>query len=348
MFNSWTILQAFPLRSHNENGDQKEKPQSEITVLRQGLFQSFEGQQKCETKVRSAEMRNQTKKQKIKEDQMGMRINSNLQALNAQRALWGTRKNMDSVMTRLSSGSRINRGADDAAGLAISENMKAQMRGMKQANRNAQDGISLIQTAEGGLAEVANILIRLRELGVQASSDTIGDRERGLLDVEYGQLLDEVDRIAESTQFNGSPILNGKGDKIDLQINTRNNDFVDRISFDMASVDTTTAALGIDLASVFNKDAARDTLEKVDYAINHLNSIRADFGAVQNRLNSTVQNIQESVENLATANSRIRDADMAEETSELAKQNVLMQAGVSVLSQANQGNGLALQLLQKG
>lgn len=279
---------------------------------------------------------------------MGLRINSNLQALNAQRALWGTRRNMDSVMTKLSSGYRINRGADDAAGLAISENMKAQMRGMKQANRNAQDGISLIQTAEGGLSEVANILIRLRELGVQASSDTISDRERGLLDVEYAQLLDEVDRIALSTEFNGSPILSGVGDKIDLQINTRNNDFVDRISFDMAAVDTTTAALGIDLATVFNKEAARGTLEKVDYAINHLNAIRSDFGAVQNRLNSTIENTQASVENLATANSRIRDTDMAEETSELAKQNVLMQAGVSVLAQANQGNELALQLLNKG
>ena len=279
---------------------------------------------------------------------MGMRINSNLQAMNAQRALWGTRKNMDSVMTKLSSGFRINRGADDAAGLAISENMKAQMRGMKQANRNAQDGISLIQTAEGGLSEVANILIRLRELGVQAASDTISDRERGLLDVEYGQMLDEVDRIAESTQFNGTPILNGQGDKIDLQINTRNNDFVDRISFDMTAVDTTTSALGIDLATVLNKDSARGSLEKIDFAINHLNSIRSDFGAIQNRLNSTVENIQASVENLAVANSRIRDTDMAEETSELAKQNVLMQAGVSVLSQANQGNALALQLLQKG
>lgn len=278
---------------------------------------------------------------------MGMRINSNLQALNAQRALTGTRKNMDSVMTRLSSGSRINRSADDAAGLAISENMRAQMRGMKQANRNAQDGISFIQTAEGGMTEVANILIRLRELGVQAASDTIGDRERNLLDVEYGQLLDEVDRIAQSTEFNETKILTGEGDRVDFQVSTRNNEFTDRISFDPVNVDTTTGALGIDLATVRNKESARMSLTSVDEAINHVNSVRADLGAIQNRLNSTIENIQASVENIATANSRIRDTDMAEETSELAKQNVLMQAGVSVLTQANQGNNLALQLLQK-
>ena len=279
---------------------------------------------------------------------MGLRINSNLQALNAQRALTGTRKNMDSTMTKLSSGSRINRGADDAAGLAISENMRAQMRGMKQANRNAQDGISFIQTAEGGMTEVANILIRLRELGVQAASDTIGDRERTLLDVEYGQLLDEVDRIAQSTEFNGTKILTGEGDRVDFQVSTRNNEFADRISFDPVNVDTTTGALGIDIASVHNKESARLSLTSVDEAINQVNSVRADLGAIQNRLNSTIENIQASVENIATANSRIRDTDMAEETSELAKQNVLMQAGVSVLSQANQGNNLALQLLQKG
>ncbi len=279
---------------------------------------------------------------------MGMRINSNLQALNTQRAIWGTRKSMDSVMSKLSSGSRINKASDDAAGLAISEAMKAQMRGMKQANRNAQDGISFIQTAEGGLAEISNILIRLRELGVQAASDTIGDRERALLDTEYAQMLDEVDRISLSTEFNGSSILAGKGDRIDFQINTRNNDFVDRISFDTSVADTTTPSLGIDLASVTSKEAARESLTKIDTAINQVNNVRSEFGAMQNRLNSTVENIQSSVENLATANSRIRDADLAEETSELAKQNVLLQAGVSVLSQANQGNNLALQLLQKG
>jgi flagellin len=279
---------------------------------------------------------------------MGLRINSNLQALNAQRAITGTKKNMDSVMTKLSSGYRINRAADDAAGLAISENMRAQMRGMKQANRNAQDGISFIQTAEGGMTEVANILIRLRELGVQAASDTISDRERNLLDLEYGQLLDEVDRIALSTEFNGTRILTGEGDRIDFQVSTRNNEFTDRISFDPIDVDSTTAALGIDLATVYNKESARQSLANIDEAINHVNAVRADLGAIQNRLNSTIENIQSSVENIATANSRIRDTDMAEETSELAKQNVLMQAGVSVLTQANQGNNMALQLLQKG
>ena len=258
----------------------------------------------------------------------------------------GTKLGLDKSLEKLSSGFRINKAGDDAAGLAISENLKAQIRGLNQANRNANDGISLVQVAEGGLAEVTNMLVRLRELGVQAASDTISDRERGLLDVEYGQLLDEVDRISESTQFNGSPILNGEGDKIDLQISTRNNEFVDRISFDMTAVDSTTAALGIDLASVFNKDAARDTLEKVDYAINHVNAIRSDFGAIQNRLESTISNLQTSSENLSASRSRIRDADFAAETASMTRAQILQQAGVAMLSQANAIPNNVLSLLR--
>ena len=279
---------------------------------------------------------------------MGLRIGTNVMALNAQKALWGTKNKMDTAMSRLSSGNRINKASDDAAGLAISENMKAQMRGLKQANRNAQDGISLIQTAEGALSEVSNMLIRLRELGVQAASDTIGDRERGLANIEYAQLLEEIDRITGSTEFNGTPLLNGTGGLLDLQIGVKNSVDFDRISFDAAQADAGATALGLDLTNILDKTSAQNSLSNVDNAINQVNQLRAGFGAIQNRLNSTVEGLQTNLENLSASNSRIRDADIADESTELAKQNILLQAGTSVLAQANQQPGLALQLLNKG
>lgn len=277
---------------------------------------------------------------------MGLRIGTNVTALNAQKALWGTKNSMDRAMARLSSGNRINKASDDAAGLAISENLKAQIRGNKQANRNAQDGISMIQTAEGSLGEVGNMLIRLRELGVQAASDTIGDKERSLANVEYAQLLEEIDRITGSTEFNGTPLLSGTGGTLDFQIGVKNSPDFDRISFDAAAADAGTMALGLNLSNVLDKTSAQESLAQVDFAISYVNQLRAGFGAIQNRLNSTVENLQTSVENLSAANSRIRDADIADESTELAKQNILLQAGTSVLSQANQQPGLALQLLK--
>lgn len=279
---------------------------------------------------------------------MGLRIGTNVTALNAQKALWGTKNKMDTAMSRLSSGNRINKASDDAAGLAISENMKAQMRGLKQANRNAQDGISMIQTAEGSLSEVSNMLIRLRELGVQAASDTIGDRERGLANIEYSQLLEEIDRITGSAEFNGTPLLNGTGGLLDFQIGVKNSVDFDRISFDAALSDAGTTALGLDLTNIMDKFSAQNCLSNIDSAINHVNQLRAGFGAIQNRLNSTVEGLQTNLENLSASNSRIRDADIADESTELAKQNILLQAGTSVLAQANQQPGLALQLLNKG
>lgn len=279
---------------------------------------------------------------------MGLRIGTNVTALNAQKALWGTKNKMDTAMSRLSSGNRINKASDDAAGLAISENMKAQIRGFKQANRNAQDGISMIQTAEGSLNEVSNMLIRLRELGVQAASDTIGDKERGLANIEYNQLLEEIDRITGSTEFNGTPLLNGTGGLLDFQVGVKNSVDFDRISFNAAQADAGTAALGLDLTNVLDKVSAQNSLANIDTAINEVNKLRAGFGALQNRLNSTVEGLQTSLENLSASNSRIRDADIADESTELAKQNILLQAGTSVLAQANQQPGLALQLLNKG
>lgn len=277
---------------------------------------------------------------------MGLRINTNVASLNAQRNLGKTRVSMQKTLEQLSSGERINRAGDDAAGLAISENLKAQIRGLGQAERNAQDGISLVQIAEGGLSEVSNILIRLRELSVQAASDTIGQTERKFLNVEFEQLVSEVDRIANSTEFNRVPLLNGTGAVFDVQIGTRNDPLSDRLTFDASSADVNVAALGLNLASVADKISAQNSLSAIDQAIISVSGIRADFGALQNRLQSTINNIQVSIENMSAANSRVRDADIAKTTAELTKNNILMQAGTSVLAQANQSSTSALSLIQ--
>lgn len=277
---------------------------------------------------------------------MGLRINTNVASLNAQRNLRGTKLSMDKTLEKLSSGQRINRAGDDAAGLAISENLKAQIRGLGQAERNAEDGISLVQIAEGALSEVSNIMIRLRELAVQAASDTIGPTERKFLNVEFEQLTSEVDRIANSTEFNRVPLLNGTGAVFDIQIGTRNDPISDRLTFDASSADVNVAALGLNLASVADKISAQNSLAAIDQAIISVSGIRADFGALQNRLQSTVNNIAVSVENLSAANSRIRDTDIAAETASLTKSNILMQAGTSVLSQANSSTTSALSLIQ--
>lgn len=276
---------------------------------------------------------------------MGLRINTNTAALNAQRNLYGTKLALDKSLEKLSSGFRINRAGDDAAGLAISESLRGQIRGLKMASRNAQDGVSMIQVAEGGLQEVSNILIRLRELGVQAASDTVGPIERQLLNVEYQQLLDEIDRIADSTEFNGTPLLSGTGAILDFQVGTRNDPNIDRLSFDASKADANSAALGVNLTTVADKASAQNSLSAIDEAIVAVSATRADFGAMQNRLQSTINNLSISLENMAAANSRIRDVDVAEETAELTKQNILMNAGTSVLAQANQTSKSAIQLL---
>ena len=276
---------------------------------------------------------------------MGLRINTNVSSLNAQRNLGNTKLAQNKVLEQLSSGQRINRAGDDAAGLAISENFKAQIRGLGQAERNAQDGVSLVQIAEGALAEVGNIMIRLRELAVQAASDTIGPTERKFLNVEFEQLTSEVDRIANSTEFNRVPLLNGTGSVFDIQIGTRNDPLSDRLTFDASSADVNVAALGLNLASVSDKISAQNSLSAIDQAIQNVSGIRADFGALQNRLQSTINNLQISNENLSAANSRIRDTDIASATSELTRTNILMQAGTSVLAQANQSTSSALSLI---
>lgn len=278
---------------------------------------------------------------------MGLRINTNIASINAQRNMRGTRLALDKSLEKLASGFRINKAGDDAAGLAISESLRAQIRGYSQALRNTQDGISMIQVAEGGLNEVSSIMIRLRELGVQAASDTVGPVERQFLNVEYEQLLQEIDRIADATEFNGTPLLNGTGALFDFQIGIRNDPTIDRISFDASKADANTAAIGVNLTSVADKASAQNSLAAVDKAIMNVSAMRADFGAIQNRLQSTINNLAVSIENISAANSRIRDTDVAEESAGLTKNNVLMQAGTSVLAQANQTTASAVQLLQK-
>jgi flagellin len=276
---------------------------------------------------------------------MGLRIATNVISLNAQRNLSNTSEKQASSLNKLSSGTRITKAGDDAAGLAISEKLKGSIRSMQQANRNANDGISLIQTAEGGINEVSNILLRLRELSVQAASDTVGDVERGFSDKEFQALKSEIDRISQVTKFNGTQLLNGSGKTLDFQVGIENNPENDRLQYATSSTDVTLGKLGLSSTTVAAKENAQENLAKLDTAIQLVNENRAGLGALQNRLMSTTNNLSISTENLAAANSRIRDTDMAGETSELTKQSILSQAGTAVLSQANATPNLALKLL---
>jgi flagellin len=276
---------------------------------------------------------------------MGLRINTNVASINAQRSLAGTKKDLDSSLEKLSSGLRINKAGDDAAGLAVSENLKAQIRSLGQAKRNANDGISMIQTAEGGLNEVSNILIRLRELSIQASSDTIGDTERKFVNVEYQQLKNEIQRIAQVTNFNGTSLLTGEGPELSIQVGTHNNAFEDRIIYPTGAQNAKLDKLGIAGIATDSKTAAQEAIAKIDVAIVGINSNRANLGALQNRLSSTVNNLSVAEENMSASNSRIRDVDVAQETANMVRNNILHQAGISVLSNANASNQAALKLL---
>lgn len=276
---------------------------------------------------------------------MGLRINTNTTSLSAQRTLGVNNEAQAKSLGKLSSGTRIVRSADDAAGLAISEKLKATIRGQAQAERNANDGISMIQTAEGGLSEVGNILIRMRELSVQAASDTVGDTERGFTDLEYQNLKQEIERISQVTEFNGKKLLNGTGETYDFQIGINNDDFQDRIKFNTEMLNSSLDSLGVGDLAVTSKEESQNALAALDSAIQKVSGQRAELGAKQNRLTSTVQNLQVSNENLSAANSRIRDTDYAAETAKNAKLNILNAAGTSVLAQSNAQGQNALQLI---
>ncbi|MCB9091864.1 MAG: flagellin FliC [Halobacteriovoraceae bacterium] len=276
---------------------------------------------------------------------MGFRINTNVASIAAQKALKMNNRDLESNLGKLSSGTRIVKSADDAAGLAISEKMKGHISSLKQAGRNANDGISMVQVAEGGFVEIGNMLNRLRELSIQSASDTVGDNERSYIDMEYQNLKKEIQRIAESTDFNGKKLLNGEGDKFDFQVGIHNNDFQDRISYNAQSSNVTVEALGIDGLSASSKEGAQDGLASIDEAISIVNENRAELGALQNRLTVTTNNIENAVENLSAANSRIRDLDYAEASADNAKVNVINSAATSVLAQANLKGQNALKLL---
>ena len=278
---------------------------------------------------------------------MGLRINTNIQSITAQRMLGKTNLKLKNNLAKLSSGERITKAADDAAGLAISENLKAQIRSIRQAKRNADDGISMVQTAEGGLSEISNIIIRLRELAVQAASDTVGDTERSFSDIEFQQLKEEIQRISTAAEFNGRKLLDGTSGLVEIQVGARNNPNQDRIRYDGTNVVATLEALGITAESVATKESSQLALSSLDDALVNVNGVRANLGALQNRLQSVVNTLGITEENFSEANSRIRDVDVAQETADLTKNQILTQAGTSVLAQANQAPTYALALLNQ-
>jgi flagellin len=275
---------------------------------------------------------------------MGLRINTNVASIGAQRVLGKQQARMEHAQLAMSSGSRIVKAADDAAGLAISENIRGQVAGIKMARNNAFNAQSLIQVSEGGLNEISNIMIRLRELGVQAASDTVSDVERGFLDQEAQQLVMESDRIAKSTKFGNKALLDGTGEEMEYHVGPFANEAENTIKYKV-SADATNSTLGIDGVSLSDKSGARSTLEAVDAGLVKIGQMRADFGAVQSRLQSTTSNLDIQYENLSAAKSRISDADIAYESAEMTSANILQQAAVGVLAQANSNGAAALKLI---
>jgi flagellin len=268
-----------------------------------------------------------------------------MSAINAQRNLVTSQREISKSMAQMSSGSRINRAADDAAGLAISENLKSQVRSAGQARRNANDAVSLIQTAEGGINEIGNIITRLRELGIQSASDTIGDTERGFLNKEVTQLKEEMNRIAKVTTWGTTKLLDGTGSKFDFQVGLYGEAEDNRISFEASGIDVSIETIGLEGVDFSTKEGGQEGLAQLDKALVHVNDNRSMLGAFQNRLMSASDNLAIQEENLMSANSRIRDTDIAASSSEMMRNQILLQAGTSTLAQANQVNQLAMKLI---
>ncbi len=293
---------------------------------------------------------------------MGLRIRTNIASVNAQRQLGLSTAATSENMAKLSSGYRINKAADDAAGLAVSETMRAKVQSFKQAQRNAMDGISLVQTAEGSMNEITNILIRLRELATQSASDTIGNTERSFTNREYVQLVSEIDRIAKTTSFNGTPLLSGQeavSDPTMFTIHVGAGDGkienTDTIQIGVETLAISPEKLGLNLESEigpvspgeeFLRETAAEKLTVLDQALQQVAGSRSYLGAQQSRLNSTINNIGVQIENLQSANSRIRDVDFAQETASFAQNRILQQSGAAVLAQANSMPELALSLIR--
>lgn len=275
---------------------------------------------------------------------MGLRINTNIASQEAQRNLRVNSSEQETEFARLSSGKRITKSSDDAAGLAISKKLEASTRGLKMATRNANNAISLVQVAEGGLNESTNILSRLRELSVQAASDTVGEQERGYLNLEYQQLNQELDRIAVTTNFNGMPLLKGEGKSMEFHVGAFGGE-ENKISFDAGATDATAENLGVRGTDINEKGSASKNLEKIDKAIDLVSGYRANLGAIQSRLGSTISNLEIASVNQDAARSRIEDTDIAESSSKLASINIMKAAGTSVLAQAKDIPASAIRLL---
>ena len=276
---------------------------------------------------------------------MGMRVSTNISAINSQRHLNKSQRVIQGSMAQLSSGNRINKSADDAAGLAISENLKSQLRSGFQATRNANDAISMIQTGEGGLGEISNIIVRLRELAIQGGSDTVSETERGFLNNEVQQLKSEMDRIAKVTTWGTTKLLDGNSPTFDFQVGLFADPEDNTITWEPSDTNVTLGGLGLDGLDYAEKTGAQEALADLDSAQSRLNSARATLGALQNRMTSTVDNLLNQYENLSAANSRIRDTDVAMASSDMVKNNILLQAGTATLAQANSMNSLALKLI---
>jgi len=275
---------------------------------------------------------------------MALRINTNVASINAQRNLNKSTSALNKSLERLSSGLRINRAADDAAGLAISESMKSDIRALDQATRNAADGISMVQLAEGAMDEVSGILIRMRELAQQAGNETMGVDERGFINAEFSALRTEITRLSDATEFNGIKLLDGSGATSDILVGTQATDI---IAVDLTNnADTSVAGLNLDASALDTSANAILAMTTINDAVGTLSGWRADFGVTQNRLESAMRSIANTIENLSAANSRIRDVDIAAETSRMTSSQILQQAGVSVLAQANLSPQMALSLLQ--
>jgi flagellin len=275
---------------------------------------------------------------------MGLRVNTNVASINAQRNLSSVTDRLGTNYRKLSTGLRISTAADDAAGLAISERLRSQVRSLEQAKRNANDGISFVQTAEGALNEVSSILVRLRELAVQSSNGSVSNADKETLDEEFQSLISEVNRIGRSTEFNGIKLLDGSSTQVSFQVGFGTTTGIDTLSVSLsASLSTSLALQSLDIGS---GGATTTAITNIDTAINTISSLRGSLGAIQNRLGSTINNLAIQVENLSAAESRIRDVDVAYETAQLTRNNILQSASISILSQANSQPQSALQLLQ--
>lgn len=279
---------------------------------------------------------------------MTISVNTNLFSLNAQRQLNHSQSSLSTSMQRLSSGLRINSAADDAAGLAISQRMNAQVRGMNVAIRNANDGISLAQTADGALASVGDSLQRMRELAVQSRNSTNSDSDKESLNLEFGQLASEIGRVLGGTTFNGKSILGTDAGTLTFQVgaNVTANDSIDITTKNLTTDTAITTVTGASIGSASDATAIATVITDIDSAIDEINSQRATFGASQNRFNSVVSNLQTSVENQSAASSRITDADFAAETANMSRAQILQQAGTAMVAQANQLPQSVLRLLQ--